>query len=157
MTSNIGTVITAVKSKLASSILYAKDSGYEDADVYELVQLNKYPFFNVTADDGLSIGDAEKIREPYGERWEFKILIHLGVQAMKMEIAKRGDNTRPGIYRFAEDVWAALKSDPTLGGVVWGMVPGAEITIDVAGINRKKDSFFLGAAEIRISFFKDVS
>jgi hypothetical protein len=150
MSSKIATLNAKVKALLAT-ITYAQDSGYADADVMDLVQINKFPFYNVIC-EGYTVGNAGNIKMRHLERWTYSILIQCAVQAMTLNVARVGDDTRVGIYEFTEDIRAALKSDTTLDGEVYGMEIDSSIDIDVSSTGRDT---FIGAAEIRIKYYED--
>ena len=116
----VGDTISALRTQLlenATLATYASDSGYEDADVQALVQSNKYPFFNITS-DGWETRPTDKMKLEHFERHVINVVIQFATRALKATIAKQGDSSHVGIYDFAEDIWAAIKADKTLGGVV---------------------------------------
>jgi hypothetical protein len=153
----IKNTISAFRTQLVNyaTLSYASDSGYEDADVEALVVSNKFPFFNITC-DGVEIGQTDKMQLKEFERNTVSLVIQFATRAMKKTIAKQGDSGHTGIYEFAEDIWAAIRSDRTLGSAVNGYLPGSSVIIDVVEVGGEDEKFFIGAAEMRIKFYKDV-
>ncbi len=149
--------ISALRTTLEgySGLSYAVDSGYEDADVELLVQTNKFPFFNITC-EGWETGPPPKIDIRHLERNTINVLIQFATRAMKKTIAKQGDSGRVGVYEFAEDIWAAIIQDPTLGNQVGGYLPGSSVSIDVVEVQGDEERYFIGAAEMRVKFYKDI-
>ena len=150
----IQNITSAIKTKLASSLTYASDSGYEDANIDELVQSNKYPFFNVLA-EGWEIDRPNGMSRTQVERWTVSILIQFAVRALKVQEAKQGSSGRVGIYEMAEDIWTALKNE-TLSGEISGILPQSSVAIDVIESEGNNERYFIGAAEMRIKAFKDI-
>jgi len=152
----VGDTITALRTQLqaASGLSYASDSGYEDADVVEMVQSNKFPFFNITC-EGWTTSPTDKMRLENFERITMDILIQFATRALKLTIAKQGDSSHIGIYEFADDIWTAIKADKTLGSVVHGYRPGSEVSITVVEAGDATNRYYIGAAEMRVKFYKD--
>ncbi len=137
------------------ALYYCHDSGFEEADVEQLIQVNKFPFFNILAEswtvmptDNMNIKDVE--------RREIDILIQFATRALKPLIAKQGDTGHIGLYQFADDLWDAIVSDPTIGGIVDGYTPGSSIQMATTSIEIESERFFIGAAEMRVKFHKDI-
>ena len=153
----IKNTITALRTQLeaASGLSYATDSGYEDADVEALVQRNKFPFFNITC-EGWETGPVPNINLKHLERNTISLLIQFATRSLRKTIAKQGDGGQVGIYEFAEDVWEALREDSTLSANVGGTLPGSSVLIDVVEVQDGAEKYFIGAAEMRIRFYKDV-
>lgn len=148
--------ISALRTQLQdyAGLSYASDSGYEDADVEQLVVSNKFPFFNITC-EGMETGPTDNMRLSHFERNTVSLLIQFATRSAKKVIAKQGDSGHVGIYDFAEDIWDAIRSDTTLGAVVNGYLPGSSVAIEVVEVEGPDNKFFLGAAEMRIKFYKD--
>ena len=148
--------ITALRTTLEaySGLSYAADSGYEDADVEQLVATLKFPFFNITC-EGIETGPPPNINIRHLERNTISLLIQFATRSMKKTIAKQGDTGHTGVYDFSEDIWDAIRADPTLGSVVGGYLPGSSVAIDVVEVQGDTDRYFIGAAEMRIKFYKD--
>lgn len=153
----IGNTITALKDQLlaAAGLDYAHNSGYENQDVIELVQLNKYPFFNVVS-DGKRVGPTSGLDIKDFERHTINIIIQLATRASKLNVALSGDDSRVGMYQFCDDVLDAIKADKTLSGAVNGYLPGSSIEIAVIDTGAGQDRVFVAGAEIRLQFYKDI-
>lgn len=153
----IGNTITALRDQLvaASGLDYAKDSGYENRDVLELVQKNKYPFFNIIS-TGKRVGPTDGLDIKQFERHTISIVIQLATRAQSLKVALSGDDSRTGMYDFVEDIWTAIKTDRTLGGAVNGYVPGSSIEIEVIDAGGEQERLFIAAAEMKLQFYKDM-
>ena len=149
--------ITALRTTLqaGTDLTYASDSGYEDADVEELVQLNKFPFFNITC-EGWETAPAPNMNIKHLERTIYDMLIQFATRAMKKTLAKQGDSGRPGIYDFADDIWDTIRADPTLGRVINGYLPGSSVLVDVVEVQGNNERYFIGAGEMKIKLYKDI-
>lgn len=148
-------VISALRSQLADEIVYAKDSGYEDRNVESLIILNKFPFFNITS-SGWEIGPTDNVNIAHLERVITTIVIQFATRSSDMTVAKQGNSGKVGIYDFADDIWGAIRSDPTLGGVVRGYLPGSSCQNTIVEAEGDAERFFIGAGEMQIKFYKDV-
>jgi len=145
--------------KAAPSLDYANDSGFHSRDVLKLIQLNKFPFYNILPFPG---SDSKKIEEIDGlsfqnsERHICSIQIQYAVRAMFPKVAIMGDELKAviGILDFQDDLWDVINSDKTLGGVVNGILPGTAIGFDM--IQDTDDKIFIAGGEITIQFYKDV-
>jgi hypothetical protein len=149
--------------KAAPVLAYANDSGYHSRDVEKLVQLNKFPFYNIIPFPG---SDSKRIEEVPGinskmsfkdvERHICTISIQYAVRAMEPNVAIMGDDLKAivGILDFQDDMWDVIKSDPTLGGAVRGFLPGTSIGFDM--IQDTEDRIFIAGGEMTIQFYKDV-
>lgn len=149
--------ISALRTTLEgySGLSYASDSGYEDADVEALVQTNKFPFFNITC-ESWETGPPPNLNIKHIERNTINVLIQFATRSLKKTIAKQGDSGTNGIYDFAEDIWDAIIQDPTLGDYVHGYLPGSSVDITVVEAEGNEERYFIGAAEMRVKFYKDV-
>jgi hypothetical protein len=153
----VESIITALRAQLIAypALYYAHDSGYEDEDVEELVQGNKFPFFNITV-EGWSTGPTNNVNVAHLERLNVTLLIQFAVRCLKRKQAARGDSGNVGVYEFAEEIQNAIRSDPKLGGAVHGYLPGSSVDIDVVAVGSQGDRFFIGAGEMRLKLYKDI-
>jgi hypothetical protein len=146
-------VTGALRTQLINyaDLSYAKDSGYEDEDVEDLIQKNRFPFFNIYA-EGEEITKVENVGFENMERHIINMVIQFASKSMKLKEAKTGTH---GLYNFKNDIWKAIRSDKTLGGNVLGFLPPANIIIDIMQTGEEK--FFIAGAEMRIKFVKDLA
>lgn len=151
----IAETITKLREILESSLTYANASGYEDANIEELVQLNKYPFFNITC-EGWETTQPNNMSIRAVERNVINILIQCATRALTLQVAKQGDSGRIGIYEMLEDIWTAIRTNPNLDKTVDGYLPGSSVIIDVVEAEGNNERYFIGAAEMRIKLYKDI-
>lgn len=148
-------VLNALLNQLNSfsDLSYAHKYGYISRDPFELVEKNNFPFYNVfpgvkrvAATDNLSIKEFE--------RHVYPVTIHFATASMLINVAIMGDDKvgTIGILDLADDIWAAIILDRTLGGIVDGILPGYEAPWDM--LKGESDNF-VAIGEIVVEFFKD--
>jgi hypothetical protein len=152
-----GDIISALRTQLLNyvGLSYVHDSGYEDKNIEALVQTNKFPFFNIIS-EGWETNGTSGIKIDQFERHISNILIQFAVRAMDTVVAKQGDSGHTGIYDFADDIWDAIRSDKTLGKKVNGYLPNSSVLIDIVEAEGDNQRYFIGGAEMRIKFYKDI-
>ena len=109
MEKRLSKVLLALYNQLLVSplISYAKDGAYHSRDVWDIVQLDKNPFFVVVPSDPSKrmekVGDLPKSQM---KRHIYRLSIQYGVRAMKVDKAIMGDITDGtiGILDFQEDI-----------------------------------------------------
>lgn len=152
---SIKSLINGLKTQLSdySGLSYASDSGHVVQDPYELVKKNSFPFFNIEP-IGETIDKVDSVSFREMERTTYTIIIQLATRSLKKNVAILGDNNITGILDFIDDVWEAIKSDRTIGGVVNGITPGTSIGIDIIELDDGERSF-TAVAEMTIEFYTD--
>lgn len=148
-------IITAIQKHLTTEISYASDSGYVDKDIDELVQSNKFPFFNVIC-EGWEVAEPEGMNRKAMERNIIRVLIQFATRSAKIIEAKLGNSSKAGIYDFAEDIWVALRTNPTLDGLTTDLSPTHSTDISVVEAAGNNERYFVAGAEMRIYYIKDV-
>ena len=135
---------------------YAHASGYANADVGELIELDRFPFFNVICAPGNE--EYKKTDEfifTQIERHILPITIQYAVRFMAANYAVLGDGTNPGIAEFTKNIWTIIKKDRTLGRVVSGIVPGTPIIISPVKVVTNESAVFIEGREMTIQFYRD--
>jgi len=151
-------VINALSGQLLSysGLDYAYDSGHTAENVIELIQLNRFPFWNLVP-DGVRYEKVDNVPFTQMERKIYPIVIQFATRSMEMNRAVMGHTAtgKKGILDFSDDLWEAIKSDRTLGGVVRGVLPEFTINIEILDATGDQDKFFVAAAETTIEFFSE--
>lgn len=142
--------------QIKNNVSYLQE-GYYCKDTFELIQLNKYPFFNVipsptatietTTPADMSITDIERII--------YSVIIQFATRSLVIGTALVGDDVKKvkGLLDVYEDIMQAIKIDKTVGNTVNGLLPGSAINFDVAqDIN---DKYYIAVGEINLKFYKD--
>jgi hypothetical protein len=152
--------VTALLNQLKNhpDLSYAFQSAYVAEDPYELMEKDKFPFFNVVPSDARIERAVDDMSRKEFERHVFPVLIQFATTSMELNIAIMGDDNsdtyRVGILDFSDDIWTAIKFDETLGGIVDGILPdNTSIPMDYL---EREDRFFVARAEIRVEFYRDV-
>jgi hypothetical protein len=149
-------VVNALKGQLDSNatlLAYAKDSGYVAHDPRDLVQTNKFPFYNILP-MGTRIEKVGNVSFKELERVVYTVSIQFATRAQKVNIAMLGDSTRKGIFDFQEDLWSAITADRTLSGAVYGILPGSSVNIDMIE-TEDQERLYIAGAEMTIEFYRD--
>ena len=150
--------INALVTQLTNyaDLSFSKDSGYASRDIAELIQLDRYPFFNVT------YGSEDEVYEKVSdlsqdeiERHLLPIAIQYGVRAILKEVSVLGDDNNTGILDFSDFIWEAVKSDRTLGGVVSGLIRPLSMRISPVTILPEEPSVFKEGREMLVMFYRD--
>ena len=149
-------LINALKDQLTgyAGLNYASESGYVASDVTHLVELNRFPFFNLVPGNK-RIEKTDNLSFKEMERHIYPVIIEFGTRSMDMDIAIIGDDTRKGILDFWDDIWAGIKSDRSVGDEVKGILPGIEITVNILKMEGD-DSHFIAGAETTVEFYDDI-
>ena len=152
--------ITALKNQLKNHpiLAYASNYAYVANDPYQLMEKDKFPFFNIVPGDSRIQRGVDGISKKEFERHILPITIQFATQSMELDIAIMGDDAsdtyRVGILDFSDNIWDAVKFDETLGGVVEGIVPD-DTAVPMDYIERD-DTSFIARAEIKIEFYRDI-
>ncbi len=154
-------VIIALLNQLKNypALSYANQSAYLAEDSYELMEKDKFPFFNIVPGDAKIEPGPDDMGKDEFERHIYPLDIQFATSSMELNIAIMGDDSsdtfRIGILDFSNHIWEAVRSDKTLGGIVDGIVPdNTSIPKDFIKDNDK--NMFIARAEIRVEFFKDI-
>jgi len=143
--------------QIKNNVSYLQE-GYYCKDTFELIQLNKYPFFNVvpsptmtietTSPTGMAIVDIERI--------VYTVIIQFAARSIVIGTALIGDDIKKvkGLLDVYEDIMQAIKIDKTIGNTVSGLLPGSSINFDVA--QDVNDKYYIAVGEITLKFYKDV-
>ena len=143
--------------QIKNNVSYLQE-GYYCKDTFELIQLNKYPFFNVvpsptmtietTSPTGMAIVDIERI--------VYTVIIQFATRSIVIGTALIGDDVKKvkGLLDVYEDIMQAIKIDKTIGNTVSGLLPGSSINFDVA--QDVNDKYYIAVGEITLKFYKDV-
>jgi hypothetical protein len=150
-------VITALQNQLKNfpGLSYASLNANVAEDTWDLVEKNKFPFFNILPDNKKILRGIDGVSRNELERHVFPITIQFACASMRLNVAMMGDeaNEVKGILEFSDDIWDAINFDLTIGGTVDGILPGdSEIPTDYV---KGEDSKFLAQAEIKIEFYRD--
>jgi hypothetical protein len=155
------TVILALYNQLQVSpdLTYANPSGYHSESVLRLIQLNKFPFYNVIpfpGSDSYRIETVPNMSFKDIERHIYRIQIQYAVRAMAVNEAIMGDITKgvTGVLDFQKDMWDVITADITLGGTVRDILPGYSTGFDM--VQDEEDKLFIAGGEMTIEFYKDV-
>mgnify|MGYP000875856337 CR=1 FL=1 len=144
--------------QIKNNVAYLNESGYYCRDTFELVQLNKYPFFNIvpsptmtietTSPADMSITDIERI--------VYTVIIQFAARSIVIGTALIGDDIKKvkGLLDVYEDIMQAIKVDKTISNTVSGLLPGSSINFDVA--QDVNDKYYIAVGEITLKFYKDV-
>ena len=151
-------IIIALRSQLTAfpALAYAHESGYIAEDPYDLIQTNKFPFFNIIPTPNSEIGKVDNVSFREMESHIIPILIQFATRSIIKNVAVMGDGATIGILDFMEDLWDGVSADRTIGGTVGGINPGTTIMIDVLELE-DKDRIFIAGAELTIEFYKDIA
>jgi len=150
-------VITALLNQLKNhpTLSYAFQSAYIAEDPYELMEKDRFPFFNVVpGDERIEVG-VDNTSNLEFERHIYPVTVQYATRSMNLNIAIMGDDAKNkiGILDFSNDIWSVIRFDITLNGVVEGLVPSTtSISKDFL---QGEDKMFTAIAEIKIEFYKD--
>lgn len=144
--------------QIKNNVAYLNESGYYCRDTFELVQLNRYPFFNVIPTPTMTIETTtpENISSKDIRRIIYSVIIQFATRSLVISTALMGDNVKniKGLFDVYEDIMASIRIDETIGKTVDGLLPGTSINFDVA--QDVEDKYFIAVGEISIKFYKDV-
>lgn len=144
--------------QIKNNVAYLNESGYYCRDTFELVQLNKYPFFNVipTPTNTIEVSSTAGISNKDMERHIYNVTIQFATRSLVINTALMGDDVKniKGLFDVYEDIMASIRIDETIGKTVDGLLPGTSINFDVA--QDVEDKYFIAVGEISIKFYKDV-
>jgi hypothetical protein len=136
---------------------YASLSAYVAADPYQLMEKDKFPFFNIVPGDLRIERGPDKTSQKEFIRYILPVAIQFATSSMELNIAVMGDDNsetfRVGLLDFAEDIWNGVIFDETLGGAVDGILP-KDTAIPMDYIARD-DLMFIARAEFKIEFYRD--
>ncbi len=145
-------VLLALANQLSNhpSLDYSKECSYIAEDPYELMEKNKFPFWNIVPGDERR-EPLEKMSEVQIQRFIYPVSIQFATRSMRINIAVMGDDNHVGILDFSKHIQEAIDFDPTLGETVDGVLPGSSIPRDYL----KDNDLFISRAEMSIEFYKD--
>lgn len=158
-TLSIKDVTEALRDQLVaySGLVYAKDSGYAGNDATVLVQLNKFPFFNIVPVNQL-ITRMPNMSFDELRRNTFEVQIQFAVFAIKADDAITGTASNKGIMDFSKDLLDGIFSDETLGNIVTGFPEeDQEINIDFLTIDDPEGQRYIAGGEMNVKFYKDIA
>lgn len=147
-------IIIALLNQLNNhpSLEYAYKNSYIAEDPFELMEKNRFPFFNVVPGDQ-RVEPLEDMSEQEIERHIYPVTVQFATSSMKINVAIMGDdaNNKVGILDFSDDIWEAITFDRTLGGVVHGILPGYATPMDYL----KDTDKFIARSELIVEFYID--
>jgi len=143
--------------QIKNNVSYLQE-GYYCKDTFELIQLNKYPFFNIVPSPTMTIETTSPTDIPIAdiERIIYSVIIQFATRSLIIGTALVGDDIKKvkGLLDVYEDIMQAIKIDKTIGNTVNGLLPGSAINFDVAqDIN---DKYYVAVGEINLKFYKDM-
>jgi len=152
------TLLIKLAEQIADNIEYLNLAGHYCADTFSLVQLNKYPFFNVLPNpvNSIEVIESSNINIASFERYIYNVIIQFATRNLAIKVALLGDDKKniKGLFTVYEDIYEAIKKDTTIDGCVNGLLPGSSINFDVAQEN--VDKYFIAVGEINLKFYKDI-
>ena len=99
-------------------------------------------------------GSIPDIGDDDSERESFDLTLDYGIKSATHEGAVMGvDGGAPGIIDIHDLLVAAIKSDPTLGGVVTGIKKAPALRSEVFA--NRENTIYQGIAVMAITFYKD--
>jgi len=144
--------------QIKNNVDYLNDSGYYCRDTFELVQLNRYPFFNVipTPTNTIEVSSPTGISNKDIERHIYNVTIQFATRSLVINTALMGNDVKKikGLFDVWADIWKAIKIDRTVSGTVSGLLPASTINFDVA--QDVNDKYYIAVGEITLKFYKDV-
>ena len=150
-------LMTQLRDILTAEISYCSDSGYINRNSWDLVEGDKFPFFNIIK-PSQTIKPVNNMGFNDIERRVYKIEIQFATSALNERTALTGDDNNNGIEEFAEDILTAIKTDFTCNGSVQGLNPENE-TIEweyVPEVLFLKNAY-IARATITLEYYKDVA
>ncbi len=152
-------LLIKLTEQIKNNVSYLSDSGYYSRDVFELIQLQKYPFFNVVPAqiNTIEITTPERMSIQGIERYIYSVTIQFAVRSLVINTALMGDEIKKikGLLDLLQDIWTAIKVDRTIGGTVSGLLPGSTANFDIA--QDTIDKFYVAVCEITLRFYKDIA
>lgn len=144
--------------QIKNNVNYLNESGYYCRDTFELVQLNKYPFFNVipAPTNTVEVSSPAGISNSNIERHIYNVTIQFATRSLVINTALIGDDVKKikGLFDVWADIWKAIKIDRTVSGTVSGLLPASTINFDVA--QDTIDKYYIAVGEINLKFYKDM-
>lgn len=148
--------ILALQNQLQnfSDLSYASQTNYIGEDPFDLVEKDKFPFYNIVPGDERQ-ETVSDMSDDEMERWIYPIIIQFASSSMNLNVAIMGDEDKSivGVLQLSKNLWEGVRSDKTLGGVVQGIVPGFTVHKDYI---KNKIGYFIGQGEMTIEFYKDI-
>ena len=148
-------ILIALANQLRNypDLSFASEYSYVAEDPYELMEQNRYPFWNIVPGDERR-EPLEEMSEVEMERHIYPITIQFATRSMRINVAVMGDpeNNIIGILDFSDHIYQAIIFDRTLDNVVDGILPGSSVPRDYL----KDDSMFIARAEMTVEFYKDI-
>jgi len=145
--------------QIKNNVAYLNESGYYCRDTFELVQLNKYPFFNVipTPTATIEVSSPARISNKDIERHIYSVTIQFATRSLVINTALMGDDVKKikGLFDVWADIWNAIKVDRTISGTVSGLLPASSINFDVA--QDTIDKYYIAVGEVNLKFYKDIA
>ena len=150
-------LITALLNQLKNhpSLTYAAQCAYLSEDPYELMEKNRFPFFNVVPGDQRIEMGLDNFSKVEFERHIYPVMIQFATSSLRLNVAIMGDDTnnKKGILDFSDDIWTAIKFDRTVNNTVDGIIPSNSVIPN--DFIKDNNSLFIARAEIKIEFYKD--
>jgi hypothetical protein len=154
----MNTVLTALLTQLKaySDLSYAAQSAYIAEDSFALMELNRFPFYNIVPGDERIETGPNNMSSLDIERHIYPVTIQFATSSSRVNVAIMGDdaNNIKGILQFSNDLWSGVKFDRTLNGTVQGVTP--HLAIPKNFMKDASSDLFIAQAEMTIEFFKDV-
>lgn len=147
-------VLAALRNQLTTAISYCKDSGYIARDPYKLMQMDKYPWFNLTP-EGILFEEIEDMPREYAERRIYIINVQFAERSMNRSVATLGDTNIIGLFPFLDDIMDAIRADLTLNSTVDGKEIASSFVSDIVELQDERNIFIAGG-ELIVRFYKDV-
>lgn len=136
-------------------LYYAKDSGYVSDDPFRLIQLDRFPFYNIMP-EGELIEKVDGISFKEMERHIFTLEIQFAVRSIRKNNAIMGNKEEniKGILEMKDDLWSCIISDRTVNKTVNGVLPGSGADIEVFQMD---DDIFIAGGTLLISYYSDLA
>lgn len=148
------TIVLALSNQLNNhpSLEFAYKCSYIAEDPFELMEKNRFPFFNIVPGDK-RVEPLEDMSEQEIERHVYPVTVQFATSSMKINVAIMGDdaNNKVGILQFSNYIWEAIIFDRTLGGAVHGILPGYATPMDYL----KDSDKFIARSELTVEFYID--
>lgn len=158
-TLSIKDITEALRDQLIAyeDLSYAKDSGYAGNDASALVQLNKFPFFNIIPINYL-VTRVPNMSFDELRRNTYEVQIQFATFGIKADEAITGTDFKTGIMDFSKDLLDGIFDDETLDGLVAGFPEeDQEINIDFLTIDDSEGQRYIAGGEMNVKFYKDIA
>lgn len=148
--------LTALKNQIVNNVSYLTEGhGYIKSDSWDLIQKDKFPFFNIV-NVGTKIIEVPRMSFKEAERHIIDFQIEYAVSSFDINELYEGDSNNVGIDEFTEDIWSAIKTDFTLNGVVDGQpVDDEGMEWEAAPGILKPNLAYIAGYTMRLKFYKD--